>query len=898
MTIPARPPRAHPIGNAAASTPATSTAAEADWLLPRHHLVDRILATPAGGLCLLAPAPGYGATTLLDQVEQAWIGASVRVEVRPGDDDRRGRFWDRLATRLSTCAPAPVETARRLAIAPFADGVDSVDAMLAQEEIDPVAQVLAALATTGPTLVLIDDLDAHRDARLAGEILELAGSLPPTSRLVVRSRGGRPGRPAHLMSSSRLVVLTTDDLALSPLEAGRVVDHWSPQLAQAERDSLIATCDGWVTALVTALRVHADGAGPAPTAWLEAGGLDLVLEVELERLGPREHSLLTGTCVLEELTPQVCDALLSRSDSHQVLNGLSAAGAWVSHGGGSGVWRVHPILSAFLERRLAGPSEISTAHRRAAEWFLARGDVDAAVRHLLDAGDAAAAVGALADNLDVLLENGRAELVRSCYASLAGAPAPRSTHHVLGGAWAHLFAGRVAEAEHHVHVLLDRVDELGAAHGRDSHPFVESGDHGDDTDIAPERLSVEIGLLQAHLHGWHGHPARALAGARQVSAALDEDWTRMSAQSAAFLTARALLWTGRSSDAAELLSALSRRPGTRIFYTEVSGPSLRALAAAADGRSHRAYALARQAMTALDRVGPLGRLDDCDARLARAMACVDLDRPEDAAVEAETVVARATAVGHVTYRVLGLVALATARGAQGARTEAARLLDEARVTLKEEAPGSDLMTGIDLADLRMSTEAGDTERVRALLGRIPAGVERELHALRLAGRGASPETLRRRIGPTEVPRHAVAARLLIVSAAALARPLEARAQLAAAADLAYEVGLHRALVGWPAPVLVLAEQVAREHPSDALARLLQATRPKETPPPSVAGRLTAGDRELLTVLAGAPSVAAVAEALGVSVNTVKTRLRRLYAKLEVHGRDDAVRRARQVGVLR
>ncbi|MGA8046543.1 MAG: LuxR C-terminal-related transcriptional regulator [Dermatophilaceae bacterium] len=886
MTMPAHPVEVQETIGVAA-TPA-------GWLLPRHGLVDRVLSTPAGGLCLLTPAPGYGATTLLAQVEQVWTGASVRIAVRPGDDDRPGRFWHRMLTGLSTCAPAPLETARRLAVAPR---VDSIGPALAQEDTDPVPEVIATLASAGPTLVLIDDLDAHRDSRLVGEILELAQSQPPTSRLVVRSRRGWPGRPAHLMSSSRLAVLTTEDLALSPLEAGRVVDHWSPHLAQDERDSLITTCDGWVTALVTALRVHAAGTGPAPTEWLLAGGLDLVLEDELEGLAHRERDLLTGACVLEELTPQICDVVLGSADSHQVLRGLTAAGTWVSHDAERGVWRVHPILSAFLERRLADRSKVSTAHRRAAEWFLAHGDVEAAVRHLLDADEAAAAVAALADNLDVLLESGRAEVVRSCYAALAGAPAPRSTRHLLGAAWAHVFAGRIPEAEHHVHLLLDRVDELDGP-GQGAHLSVGPGDSRVDSDIAPGRLAVEVGLLQAHLHGWRGHPTGALAGARQVSAALDEDWTRMSAQSAAFLTARALVWTGRPSEAIELLSAHSRRPGTRIFYTDVSGPSLRALTAAADGRSHRAYALARHAMTALDRVGPLGRLDDCDARLARAMACVDLDRPEDAAVEAETVVSQATAVGHVTYRVLGLVALATARGAQGIREEAARHLEEARLTVREEAPGSCLMGAVDLADLRMSTETGDSERARALLGRVPGGVERGLHALRLEGRGASVDVLRRRVGPTEAPRHAVTARLLLATASASGRPLEAQAQLIAAADLAYEMGLYRALVGWPAHVIVLAERTARERPSDALARLLDAARPKKAPPPFVAGRLTLGDRELLTVLAGAPSVAGVAADLGVSVNTVKTRLRRLYAKLEVHGRDEAVRRARQIGILR
>ena len=44
----------------------------------------------------------------------------------------------------------------------------------------------------------------------------------------------------------------------------------------------------------------------------------------------------------------------------------------------------------------------------------------------------------------------------------------------------------------------------------------------------------------------------------------------------------------------------------------------------------------------------------------------------------------------------------------------------------------------------------------------------------------------------------------------------------------------------------------------------------------------------------APEIAAE---LFVSTNTVRTHLRHIYAKLDVHGRADAVARARQLGLL-
>jgi DNA-binding NarL/FixJ family response regulator len=61
--------------------------------------------------------------------------------------------------------------------------------------------------------------------------------------------------------------------------------------------------------------------------------------------------------------------------------------------------------------------------------------------------------------------------------------------------------------------------------------------------------------------------------------------------------------------------------------------------------------------------------------------------------------------------------------------------------------------------------------------------------------------------------------------------------------------------------------------------------------PSPADR-TAGERQLLERLTVFPTNRALAEDLGISTNTLKTRLRRLYAKLGVHDRAAALHASR------
>jgi LuxR family maltose regulon positive regulatory protein len=57
------------------------------------------------------------------------------------------------------------------------------------------------------------------------------------------------------------------------------------------------------------------------------------------------------------------------------------------------------------------------------------------------------------------------------------------------------------------------------------------------------------------------------------------------------------------------------------------------------------------------------------------------------------------------------------------------------------------------------------------------------------------------------------------------------------------------------------------------------------------------EREVLRHVSGMLSTAEVASQMYISVNTVKTHLRNVYRKLAASHRGEAVRRARQLGLI-
>jgi LuxR family maltose regulon positive regulatory protein len=368
----------------------------------------------------------------------------------------------------------------------------------------------------------------------------------------------------------------------------------------------------------------------------------------------------------------------------------------------------------------------------------------------------------------------------------------------------------------------------------------------------------------------------------------------MSPQSAAMLGVRLDLWHGDVEDARSELLTVSGRHRTNEYYHSMVIPALGAVLAASDGRAHRARFLADTSLAALEETGSIGVVDDCDALLARSRAFTDLGEPGAALRDAAEVEGRAVQVGHVGYLVLGSVARARALVAGGDCPAAHLALDEARQVLRERAVGNALARVVDVAVVEVAVESSDRDRAKRALERIPEGRARERLAIRVAGMGGSlteAEAVRlaRSVRPV-VPREVVDARMLMAAVTAASRPAEAQMHLAAAATIAYEMGMLRALVGRSQEVVALADRVAQRAHEPAVAALVAGASMSAAGVPSTVPPLSRGERELLDRLATSAGHRELAADLGISVNTLKTRLRRLYAKLGVHDRASALRR--------
>ncbi|AXI89409.1 helix-turn-helix transcriptional regulator, partial [Streptomyces sp. ETH9427] len=174
----------------------------------------------------------------------------------------------------------------------------------------------------------------------------------------------------------------------------------------------------------------------------------------------------------------------------------------------------------------------------------------------------------------------------------------------------------------------------------------------------------------------------------------------------------------------------------------------------------------------------------------------------------------------------------------------------------------------------------------------PACVVGAARVLLAAGQ---PEAAVRLLDRAAVDEHAgpaVTVRAALVRARAADRAGDASAArrlVAHAVAEAHREGLRRPLAeagSWIRPYLTPTPRHRRPSPP----------RPTGSPPPPVE-ELSGRERDVVRRLALAMSTEEIAADLYVSVNTVKTHLKNAYRKLSVGRRSEAVRRARELGLL-
>ena len=283
-----------------------------------------------------------------------------------------------------------------------------------------VDKVLLELAEHRGRIVLVID-DVHElTAAVIAQLGRLLPNLPPQAHAIVSTRRDLVLRLHQLRLTDELAEIRAADLRFSERETGELLASSGIALSAAGTALLQQRTEGWAAGLRLAALSLADH--PDPEGFVaEFSGSDrtvaeYLLAEMLERQPDDVQHLLMRTCLLDRVNGELADLMTGRPGSERILLSLEDANAFVVSLDPDRTWfRYHhlfaDLLRLQLRRRL--PDEVPELHRRAAEWFTKHGQVVDAIRHTQAAGDWLAAARLLADHSFSLTLDGQAQTIQA-----------------------------------------------------------------------------------------------------------------------------------------------------------------------------------------------------------------------------------------------------------------------------------------------------------------------------------------------------------------------------------------------------------------------------------------------------------------------------------------------------
>jgi len=880
-------------------------------LVTRRGLTERLDAGLDRRLTLVCAPAGSGKTTLVAGwlAERGAAGgpAHAWVSLEPEDDDP-ARFWRYVLAAAEG----------------FGASVGGAAARLLRAQQPPWEAVLTAFlnalaALPGRCVLVLEDYHALASERIHEQVAFLVDHLPPTLHLVLVTRA-EPALPlARLRARGEVAELGPDDLRFSAEETRSFLAQVAPSLAGGgDAARLARSTGGWAAGLrLAALAIQGKPDREARRSLEAFGGghrhvRDYLASEVLATQPEPVREFLLRTAFLGRLTPALCDAVTGGSGAAALLEEVERARLFVvalGDEGGRTWYRFHALFAdAVRECALQrfGDEGVRALHERASRWHEEHGMLGEAVEAALTARAFPRAAG--------LMERvARPELMQNTYATLRR--------------WLDALPVEVIERRprlcflHAVALLFtsDRRDPAALAPVevplRRAEAAWESGENGG-------QPWGELSVLRSMVAFWRGDLPRMAAAARAGLEQLppeESQWRGIALVFVAYLEVRA----GRLGEARRLAEeSRARCEAAGNVYGSCSALLMLGDVCAMRGEAGEAAAFYEQVLARLAET-PLNPKQSAytggRARLGLAALSWDRNDAVSAARQAEEAYAIARVAGDDELWAQSSLLLARMAFARGEAGDALRELH----AIAAEPLRPEVAREMEGWRARIALSEGDAAAARrwyALHGEAGAELpapQRERESL-LAARLLLAEGEAARAVDLLAPLRAEAREngrargeieILLVTAlaeSARSRPAAAAQALAAALAAAHPAGAIRPFLDEGRPLVALLRSALPSLRREPLAVFARAVLEAAHADPRAAGGdsplahagepLSGKEQQVLRLVGEGLSNPEIARELIVSVNTIKTHLKRIYQKLGVSTRRQAREAARRLAL--
>jgi LuxR family maltose regulon positive regulatory protein len=356
------------------------------FAVTRRSLLDALEAAATRRLILFKAPAGFGKTTLaadwcrrLRQADAvvAWLSIDT-------DDNEPSAFAYHVAKALQRTEPDL--------------GQEAIELLEVSSLIPPrnviSALVNAASESDSEIYLVLDDFHLVTDGRCHELMSFLLRYAPSNFHLVILSRSEPRFALTKLQLAEDIAEIDASMLCFSRDETAQFLgSDLSASLMPTGIDKLYSATEGWPAALQLARISLQNSANPAVLLSSFSGTTRTISAYLDETLASEPDEIvefLIKTSILEQMNQSLAESVTGLPSSGELLAALERRQLLLVPLDGEGDWyRHHYLMSQFLEDRLRArlPDHVCELHRRAYRWFASKEMWTEAVRHAIAAKD-------------------------------------------------------------------------------------------------------------------------------------------------------------------------------------------------------------------------------------------------------------------------------------------------------------------------------------------------------------------------------------------------------------------------------------------------------------------------------------------------------------------------------
>lgn len=408
-------------------------------------------------LYLVAPA-GYGKTTLLaeyakEALQVAWVNCQ-RID---GDVIS---FWLHVATSLRLGASLPMKHCQELQ---ESDGEIGIVQLL-----DAIASDIAD--EKAPVTIILNGFHAIENKEIKDSISLFLEVLDPIAKMIIADRSAGHLPDVALTQKNSLFILDKADLALTRQEADAYLEYLGYKtLGDEQRKALYQRSEGWIWGLQLAASANnATAMVAGDDAVIQPGSDFLGEQLVSEILSPFSQEMkdfAIGTSYLRKLYPELCATVMNvtTAEAEVYLEAFIQQNLFVILQE-DGTLRYHRLFAEALQElaRLNMDGDLYEALGRGVSWLETHGLIFEAAQLLLDAGLPDKCARFMSSHYGDFLKRGDIAATLSLIEKIPESTYSMDTRLLTLKAWILSFSKRKSASEH----LLKRIERIAETEDR------------------------------------------------------------------------------------------------------------------------------------------------------------------------------------------------------------------------------------------------------------------------------------------------------------------------------------------------------------------------------------------------------------------------------------------------